>query len=288
MPGLARSLAAAAALGILAAGPALADDGYEHPTTTTSSTTTSSTTSTTTGATTTTAPPPVNEEAEVSDATAEPGQPVTVATPSGGTGFDAGDTVSAGIARGAAGQEAILLDSAVVNPDGTVSITVTIPEETPTGIYYVFIVGQVTIDGETFTKVVVAPITVSGAAADANAATLMGASSGDSGSSGSGSGGPAAATWAAGSTTMATPPEVAVLQSSITSPGEEQVILEAVADGATLSIDDGQLAVSTGPLESGAAAADSTRPLVAALAVGLAGGGLVLIRRRTPSLRRAR
>jgi uncharacterized Fe-S center protein len=85
----------------------------------------------------------------------------------------------------------------------------------------------------------------------------------------------------ASSVPVVVPAEVRKIVASIAKAGGAAAVEDAVLhDGAKLTIDNSQLIVH----RAGANTNDESRPLVAAFAVALAGGGLVLLRRRTPAI----
>jgi LPXTG-motif cell wall-anchored protein len=140
-----------------------------------------------------------------------------------------------------------------VDSDGNTHAEVTIPPGTPCGVYYLFIVGT---DPNGVRRVQIVPVTVG----------CTGATAGKSGDKTSGG--------AATADAVAVPPEVAALVSSMT-PAEAEDAADAVLNhGAHLKITANGLQVlpRTG--------SDSTRPLVAAGAVSIVGGTLLLARRR--------
>jgi hypothetical protein len=142
------------------------------------------------------------------------------------------------------------------NPDGTQTISVTVPPSTPRGIYMIAVVG--TAPNGT-TRVIIIPVVVGG---DSEKRGIAAAS-------------------------VATEPPVSVIpeedlagvraivaKSAIT-PERAVEIVDQVNSG-TASVElDGELLV----LKRTAPEDDTTRPLVAALAVGVVGGSLVMIRR---------
>jgi hypothetical protein len=88
--------------------------------------------------------------------------------------------------------------------------------------------------------------------------------------------------------TVEPPAEVQSLQTRNSLPAADEVaIVEAVAEeGAALSLENSRHVLNREPFISGTGSTDDdARPLVAALAVAVAGGGLVLLRRR-PSIAR--
>lgn len=143
-------------------------------------------------------------------------------------------------------------------PNGAIIITVVVPANTPPGVYIIAVIGT---DSNGVTRVVLVPVVVrarprAGAAAAGTSNTT-------------------------GLRAAFVPSDVRKVVASIGNVGGAAAVEDAVLhDGATLSISNGQLIVH----RAGDGASGDTRPLVAALAVALAGGGLVLLRQRTPAI----
>jgi hypothetical protein len=245
------------ALGV--AGPAYAQQ-YNDPTTT--STTTSSTSTTVQATTTTTAPPPPKVEAPtVSNTTPAPGDPVAIGTPPASSPTLALDTTKPAAAVLVTTDD----DKADVpmpapkltkNADGSVKIEVTIPPATPPGVYVLAVVAT---DVRGQSRVVIVPVVVrrkgSAAALSASAAPVV---------------------------PVAVPAEARKVAASVAKAGGSDAVTDAVLhDDAQLKIEHDQLVVFRPGQES---STDGSRPLVAAFAVALAGGGLLLLRRRTPQI----
>ena len=280
---ISRVLAAAAAVLVVGGTPALAQ--YEPTSTTQAPTTTSTTqapaTTSTTAAplgsttstsaepstTTTTAPPPKQESIRPSNASPAPGETVQVTAPAsrGGVTITSEDQLTTLITSGSGASVAAPEVSVTRNTDGTVTVSVQVPPDTPPGVYFISVV----VTRPTGTRTLIVPITVKPVRPRAAAAFSIPAQRGVAG-----------VDFWVDLPVVATPPEVAAIQQTITSVGEEEAIARAVVDdGADLEVIDGQLVLNSTPIDD---VNDDARPLVAALAVGLAGGGLVLLRRRTP------
>jgi hypothetical protein len=155
-----------------------------------------------------------------------------------------------------------LTPTLTVSADGTVQVSVTVPPETPAGLYYVFIVGS---DGDGKNRTIVAAIVVcstdcpeGGGATSGGAANRL-----------------AAIRLSQTAAAAFVPQEVQALTTSMTATEEAEVVRAVLEEDASMSIEGIRL-VLTRP----AAADDSTRPLVAAGAVGIVGAALVGLRRR--------
>lgn len=255
MSKLPRAVAAAAAIFLVGAAPVAAQ--YE-PTTTT-----------------TTAPPPAREEVSSNKEQTDPGGVVTMGGGSDQPLAEQGATVTVNLAPANSGVVIQPVVTLLRDESGNVtSVDVTVPEDTPTGLYFIEIV--VDVPGGGF-RVLIAPIVVRPAAeADPEAAGFSSATFESRGE-------PGTDYWT-GQSTSTPSPKLQAIQASVTSPVDEAAIVRAVVENdADVTVIDGELLVSTSALETIAETSDDTRPLVAALAVGLAGGGLVLLRRRTPA-----
>jgi hypothetical protein len=145
------------------------------------------------------------------------------------------------------------------NANGSITVEVTVPPSTPPGVYLIAIVGT---DAAGNARAIIVPVVVRVRARAAGVAA------------------PPAVT-AASAVPAVVPDEVRRIVASIAEAGGAAAVEDAVLhDGATLSIDNSQLIVH----RAGEHTNDESRPLVAAFAVALAGGGLVLLRRRTPAI----
>lgn len=282
-----RALGAGAAMLVVAAGPVAASyhPGSETTTTTTSSTTTTtrptttttttrppqSTTSTTAepATTTTTAPPPATQATTVNNPTPRPGDAVAVATPSRDENIASeDDTVSVGLVPASGGAAIEPVVRTLTDDDGNVTgLDVTVPNDTPPGVYFI----QVVVTSPTGRpRVLIAPIVVR--RTRAAAASLPD----DRGVAG--------VDYWVDQPVAEVAPELQAIRTTITSVGEEEAIVKAVLeDHAQLSVADGNLILSR---SLGDERPDDSRPLVAALAVGVAGVGLLVLRRRTPAIAR--
>lgn len=211
------------------------------------STSTSTTvTPTTGGPTTTDAPRPTVVPGTVNNDTPRPGETITVS--SGSVALTG--PFSAVLVRGNGASDVPV--TAVQGSNNT--WTIQIPAGIQPGLYIVVILGS---EG-TEQRAVVVPIVVrpatSAAAASAGSPSL-------------------------GTSSVALPSEVREIQTSVKDASAvEEAVLE---DGATMAVEDMHLVVKRPGDDS-----DDTRPLVAAGAVALGGAGLVLLRRRTPTISR--
>ena len=286
-----KALAATAVVLVVGAAPALAQYAPDETTTTTRPTTTttrpttttsrppSSTTSTTDepATTTTEAPPPAREEVTSNKEEAAPGEAVTLG---GGTSSDEplaqeDEEVEVTLSPASNGVSVQPVVRQLTDAEGNVTgLEVTMPEDTPTGLYFIQVV-VTRPNGEA--RVLITPIVVRNPDDDNTTDTtdpeqLRGQAGVDF--------------WV-DQPLGTVSPKLLAIQATITSAGEEAAIVAAVVeDHAQVSVIDGELVVSRSLV--GDAETDETRPLVAALAVGLAGGGLVLVRRRTPAALKGR
>lgn len=270
------------AVGAPASGAQTSCGGYNQPSCPTTTTAPTTTTSTTAPTTTTTAPAPAVREAESSTTVAEPGQPVTVST-GGNAGLAPGTSTTAGIARGAAGTAPSPLASAQVEDDGSVSVTIEIPEGTPTGVYYLYIIGE-TPSGQT--RVFIVPIVVNATATGASVeGDQVDRSGGGSSSDQDPSSGGATSADGASTPTAAPRALVVVQEANSLTPEAEADVVAAAVDGADLELDGTQLIVEGRPVAAGPISADDgIDPLVAAAALAVAGSGVVLLRRRSSTI----
>ena len=203
---------------------------------------------------------------------AAPGEQVTVSGPA--NTFKQGSTVNKGItgskAKGPKPQNVgTSLGTAKAGSDGSISTDVTIPADAEQGVYFIYLTG---VDANNETVVVIIPIVVptsapSTAAKSASTNTAGGGTTGKAASAET-----SAPPTFAGSESEEVPVSVAALR--VDAPVEEAMVDAVTDDGAVLRIDNGQLIAASSD-------GDDTRPLVAAFAIGLAGGGVVLLRRRS-------
>jgi LPXTG-motif cell wall-anchored protein len=144
------------------------------------------------------------------------------------------------------------------NANGSITVTVTVPPSTPSGVYLIAIVGT---DARGVSRVIIVPVVVRTRARAASASPASGGAS---------AGGAAVAE-------VAVPPEVRAIVAN-TSPAEASAISDAfLNDGASMGVV-GSLIVALP-----ATGSDSTRPLVAAAAVSLVGGSLLVLRSKRTS-----
>lgn len=241
---------------------------YGEPTTTT---TTTAPTTTTTGPTTTTiAPPPAMVTATTSNPTPQPGEVVPISVPRIGSesALNPSAPAAAVMLPGDGGADVAMAAPIItLNPDGTMSISVTVPASTPPGVYFIAIVGT-TPSGAA--RVIIVPVVVRRQVALAAAQST-----------------PSAPT--VGATLPAdVRAQLEGLQSDIEAAGGADALeAQVLDDDATLSIDGAELLVNGRPLLSAADDDDdSNRPMVAAGAVVLGGAALLVLRRRTPAISR--
>ncbi|MCU1483711.1 MAG: hypothetical protein JWN67_457 [Actinomycetia bacterium] len=256
-------------LALLAATPVFAQSAPPATTTTSTSSTTSSTTtsststtSTTVPATTTTdAPPPAAVPAKTSNPTPQPGENVPISAPQqNNTPVLDNTKPSAAVMLPADGGADIPMPQPKIpqNAHGSITVEVTVPPSTPPGVYLIAIVGT---DSKGVSRAIIVPVVVR---RTRTAAALS------------------APIVAASAPTAVVPKGVRQIVASIADiDGGSAAVEDAVLhDGATLDISGSQLVVNR-PGDG-----SDSRPLVAAFAVALAGGGLVLLRRRTPATSR--
>ena len=219
---------------------------------------------------------PVAQPASISDAEPEPGDSVVVAAGGGGASeaFPAGESVIVEVKPGTKDAAPLFTVGATVNADGTVSVSVDVPIGTPPGVYYVAIVLPAVRDANGNVtrrpQVAITAFTVlddgqdqAGASAETPVTTV-----------------PDPKVAAARKEAMT--PAVEALFDRLTEQIEaagEATILAQVADGAHLAFDGVQLVLDGRPV--GAEESESGRAINAALALGIAGAGLLLIRRRS-------
>jgi hypothetical protein len=253
----------AVALGVLlalaVAGPASAK--YNDPTTTTT-TTSAPSSSTTSSTTTTTAPAPPRAEATTTVGSPAAGDAVPISAPSSGgeAAIDATKPVAAVMVPGNGDAPGVPMPAPKVtqHADGTVTVEVTVPPNTPPGVYVIAVVGS-TPSGKS--RVIIVPVVVR----PTEKTTAQGLSAAS-----------------APTVPVAVPAEARKVAASVAQAGGEAAVVDAVLhDGAKLEIRNDQLVVFHPGDDS---TTDGSRPLVAAFAVALAGGGLVLLRRRTPAI----
>jgi hypothetical protein len=144
------------------------------------------------------------------------------------------------------------------NANGSITVEVIVPPGTPAGVYIIAIVGT---DSRGVSRAIIVPVVVRTRPRSASLPATP----------------PAQLT----TSSVVVPGDIRKVVASIASAGGAVAVEDAVLhDGAELSIQNSQLIVSR-PGEDGG---KDSRPLVAAFAVALAGGGLVLLRRRTPAI----
>ena len=295
----------AAALGALVvlgvAAPALAQ--YDDPTTTTRPTTTTTRPTTTTAApttttaaptttnaptttpttvrsststtpesqestTTTTAPPPVVVKPAPVQVVFEPGAPVQIVAETE-VAFDEDVEPTVTVSGTGSDPTTVVIEVvASVDEDGNLVVDVIVPEDAPEGIIAVTIVA-VDARGSERTLVYLFPVSRSTTTTTSPALRLSGAKSWDE---------------LPVVPVSEVPAIVRQIQASIPDDAAEQSLLtELAADPeSVLVIDDATLAVSVRPYDE-ITDDETARPLVAALAVAVAGGGLLVLRRRVPS-----
>jgi hypothetical protein len=219
--------------------------------------TTTTTTSSTTTPPTTDAPPPNAVPGSTTNDTPAPGSTVPITAPGQGGNpvLDPTKPAAAVLVPADGGPDIPAPQPTITQgANGAITITVTVPANTPPGVYIIAVIGT---DSKGVTHVVLVPVVVR---ANVGAATL----------GASGPSGPAATL----------PTEVRKIVATIGNVGGAAAVEDAVLHGASLSISGGQLVLHSTNDRPGR----DSRPLVAALAVALAGGGLVLLRRRTPAI----
>lgn len=254
---------------VLLASPAGAQacGGYGQPVcdTTTTSSTTPTTPTTTPTTPTTEAPPPATTTGTTSNPTPAPGESVPIAVPVQPAAIRIDPTKPASaILVNAGGDSNVAAPTPTItqNADGSISISIVVPPSTPPGVYLIAVVAQ---DSLGRPRVVIVPVVVRRTTASAAAAggeRFSSAASVEAASVGI----PAAAL-----------AQVNELAASVEDLGGEEAVASAVLDdGAELSVEGDALGLlpRTG--------SDTSRPLVAALAVTLAGAGLLLLQRRLP------
>ena len=253
-------------LGVPATALAQSTDPTVPPTTSTTSstsTTSTSTTSTTVQATTTTdAPPPATVPAKTSNPVPQPGESVPISAPQQNNTpvLDSTKPAAAVMLPADGGADVPMPTPKITqNANGSITVEVTVPPGTPAGVYIIAIVGT---DSRGVSRAIIVPVVVrTRARGAALSTTKVPASTG-----------PAAVV----------PEDVRAVVASIAKvDGGAAAVEQAVLhDGATLDISHSELIVHR-PGDG-----SDSRPLVAAFAVALAGGGLVLLRRRTPATSR--
>ena len=150
---------------------------------------------------------------------------------------------------------------ATLNANGSVTVSVVIPEGTPPGVYFVAIVGT---DANGNSRTIIVPIVVR------RVVTAAGVSAADP------------ASFQPAASTVEVPASVRALQASLTEAEVAEAETAVLDDGATLVIEGERLVVSRPSTD------DSTRPLIAAAAVALVGGSLIAVRRRPATRKVAR
>ncbi|HVM52904.1 MAG TPA: hypothetical protein VM262_06880 [Acidimicrobiales bacterium] len=254
-------------LALVVATGASAQTPPPDPTTTTAPTTTTTrppTTTTAPATTTTTAPPPAQTPGTTSNPTPRPGETVPVNAPprSGDPVLDTEQPIAAVLvpASGAA-DVPVPHVTATLNANGSVTVSVVIPEGTPPGVYFVAIVGT---DANGNSRTIIVPIVVR------RVVTAAGVSAADP------------ASFQPAASTVEVPASVRALQASLSEAEVAEAETAVLEDGATLVIEGERLVVSRPSTD------DSTRPLIAAAAVALVGGSLIAVRRRPATRKVAR
>ncbi|MCU1488237.1 MAG: hypothetical protein JWN67_4983 [Actinomycetia bacterium] len=221
------------------------------------------TTTTTTPATppTTVAPSATTTSAKASDSTPNAGDTIKLETtpPSGGSTSSTLDSTkpSAAVLLSTNGGADLPMPQPVItkNTDGSVSISVQVPANTPPGVYLIAVMGT-TPSGQS--RVIIVPVVVrrTGAAARVRGTSVP----------------PSAA---------AVPTVARSIQASVTALGGSAAVEQAVRDGATLSITGDQLVVDSHP-------AGRDRPVGPVAIVGLLLAAVALFRRSNRLTRSAR
>jgi hypothetical protein len=241
--------------------PALAQYATTSTTAPTTTTTAPSTTTTTVEATTTTqAPPPATVSSTTSNPTPQPGESVPISTPatSNAPVLDSTKPAAAVLLPGGGGADVPMPTPKITqNANGSITVEVTVPPSTPPGVYVIAVIGT---DSRGVSRAIIVPVVVRRRTAQSLSA---------------------ASTPTAPVVPAVVPEEVRRIVTSVAKAGGATAVEDAVLhDGAVLRITNDQLVV----FHPGEDTNDDSRPLVAAFAVALAGGGLVLLRRRTPAI----